>query len=44
MPYQWGQFQENGKIVAIFPPGIAQMVNPKSGFVRVKDLRARTAK
>lgn len=44
MPYQWGQFQENGKIVAIFPPGIAQMVNPNSGFVRVKDLRARTAK
>jgi hypothetical protein len=44
MPYHWGQFQENGKLVSIFPPGIAKLVNPKSGFVRVKDLRARAAK
>ncbi len=44
MPYQYGQFQENGKVVAVFPPGIVQKVNPKNGFIRVKELRAKTAK
>ena len=44
MPYQWGQFQHDGKVVAIFPSGIAQKVNPNNSFIRVKDLRAKGAK
>lgn len=44
MPFQFGQFQENGKVVAIYPSGIAQKVNPNDSFVRVKDLRARATK
>jgi ABC-type branched-subunit amino acid transport system substrate-binding protein len=41
---QWGQFQENGKVVALYPTEIAQQINPNNKFVRVKDLRAKSGK
>ncbi|TRZ95224.1 MAG: hypothetical protein D4R82_02645 [Dehalococcoidia bacterium] len=39
MPHNYGQFQEDGKVVEIFPEGIRQVVNPDDHFVRVKELR-----
>jgi hypothetical protein len=44
MRFQFGEFQENGNVIAIYPSGIAQKVNPNNSFVRVKDLRARATK
>jgi len=41
MPYNYGQFQEDGKVVSIFPEGIRELVNPDDHFVRVKELREK---
>ena len=41
MPYQFGQFQDNGKVVALTPQAVVDLVNPSDKFVPVKDLRAR---
>jgi ABC-type branched-subunit amino acid transport system substrate-binding protein len=39
MPYVLGQFQKDGKFVAIFPPEVVKLVNPNGKFIKVKDLR-----
>jgi branched-chain amino acid transport system substrate-binding protein len=44
MPFTFGQFQENGKVVAIYPDAVKKLANPNDGFIRVKDLRAKAAK
>ena len=43
MPYQWGQFQENGKVVALMPQAVVDLANPTDKFIRVKELRAKAA-
>lgn len=43
MPYVFGQFQQNGKVVAVFPDGVNKISNPSDSFIRVKELRAKAA-
>jgi ABC-type branched-subunit amino acid transport system substrate-binding protein len=40
-PSVWGQFQDDGKVVALIPPEVVSKVNPKDHFIPVRELRAR---
>lgn len=40
-PSVWGQFQDDGKIIALIPPEIVSKVNPNDHFIPVKELRAK---
>jgi branched-chain amino acid transport system substrate-binding protein len=43
-PIIYGQFQENGKYMAVFSEDVRKIANPNDKFIRVKDLRAKAGR
>lgn len=43
-PIIYGQFQENGKYIAVFSEDVRKIANPNDKFIRVKDLRAKAGR
>ena len=43
-PIIYGQFQENGKYVAVFSEDVRKIANPNDKFIRVKELKAKAGR